>query len=170
MLETKAIRQISACVALLSIASLSAGCASKEDNFEASEDRLRSTGNLSYVGETGRVELGGTVDNGVSAVVNLRHSYTDPVVVAFINTRNGDQSVQVRVRAVTSSSFEVFMQEPDNQGHNPETVSYIVVEKGRHTLDDPRWRGSLRRRRAQLQPELRQHPRRAPQPQQPQQR
>ncbi len=122
-------------LALITAVSLTAGCASDDEEFDTITDAWRSSSSLSYIGETGRVVLDNTVDSGASVVVNTRHSYTDPVVVAFINTRSGNQSVQVRVRAVTSSSFEVFMQEPDNQGHNPETISYIVMEKGRHTLD-----------------------------------
>ncbi len=90
------------------------------------------------IGETGRITLGDTVDSGVSETVTLRNSYTDPVVVAFINTRNGDQSVQVRVSDVTGSSFVIFMEEPDGQGHNPESVSYVVMERGSHFLADGR--------------------------------
>ena len=94
-----------------------------------------STGNERFVGETGQVILTSTVDGGVSTTVTLRNKYANPVVVAFINTRNGGQSVQARVRSVSKTSFQIFMQAPDNQAHAAETVSYIVMERGRHVLD-----------------------------------
>ncbi|HSH05819.1 MAG TPA: FG-GAP-like repeat-containing protein [Anaerolineae bacterium] len=86
------------------------------------------------VGETGRVSLNNSIDGGYVATVNLAHTYNNPVVVAFMNTYNRAESVDVRVRNVTSNSFELFMQEPDNGGHFSESVSYIVVEAGRYQL------------------------------------
>lgn len=88
------------------------------------------------IGETGRIQLASTIDDGVIETVTLRNTYVDPVVVAFINTRNGGESVQVRVDDVTPTGFDIFMQEPDNQGHAAETISYLVVERGAHTLRD----------------------------------
>lgn len=82
------------------------------------------------IGETGRVNVTTSWQT-----VNLTNSYTDPVVVAFINSRNGDESVDVRVRNVTGNSFQIFMEEPDNGGHLAETASYIVMEKGRYLLE-----------------------------------
>ncbi|MBE2199183.1 MAG: hypothetical protein IAE79_11265 [Anaerolinea sp.] len=87
------------------------------------------------LGETGRVTLSNSIDNGIVETVNLAYSYHDPVVVAFINSANGTESVEVRVRNVTSDSFEVFMEEPDDQSHQSETISYIVLEKGHYQLD-----------------------------------
>jgi hypothetical protein len=91
------------------------------------------------VGETGTITLTNTIDSevpGLVFTVTMANTYVDPVVVAFINTRNDDESVDVRVRNVTTNSFQIFMQEPDNGSHvNAETASYIVMEKGRHTLD-----------------------------------
>lgn len=90
------------------------------------------------IGETGRVELSGTVDDGVVADVTLRNSYSDPVVVAFINTRNGNHSVHVRVSDVAGDGFRIFMEEPSGGSHTAETVSYIVMERGSHALADGR--------------------------------
>ena len=89
----------------------------------------------SIVGETGKVTIATTVDQGTIVTVTLRNYYNDPIVTAFINTKKGGQSVDVRVRNVTPTSFEIFMQEPDNQGHTAEEVSYIVVERGSHSLE-----------------------------------
>lgn len=90
------------------------------------------------IGETGSIELSSTIDAGVLEVVDLRNSYVDPVVVAFINSRNGNESVQVRVDRVTGDQFAIFMEEPDGQGHAAETVSYLVMERGTHYLADGR--------------------------------
>lgn len=80
--------------------------------------------------ETGTLSLSTTIDGGVVQTVNLGHSYSSPAVVAYIATRAGGQSVDVRVRNVGSSSFEIFMEEPDDGGHAAETVNWIVVESG----------------------------------------
>mmetsp|Transcript_34187 Transcript_34187/g.102263 ORF Transcript_34187/g.102263 Transcript_34187/m.102263 type:complete len:586 (-) Transcript_34187:157-1914(-) len=85
-------------------------------------------------GETGRVT---TTSDGVT--VNTRYVYADPVIVAFINTRNGPESTDVRVKDVTSESFRLFLEEALGTdgwaGHGDEEVSYIVMEAGRHTLE-----------------------------------
>lgn len=84
-------------------------------------------------GETGRVTLSDSIDNGVSASVSFSVSYTSPVVIAYMATFNGSQPIGVRVRNVTSNGCEVFMEEPDNEGHSAEDVNYLVVEAGTHT-------------------------------------
>jgi len=87
------------------------------------------------VGETGRIQLSSTIEDGIVAEIAFRNQYINPVVVAFINTRNGLESISARVRDISSSGCQLFMQEPDNQGHMAEWVSYIVVESGRNTLE-----------------------------------
>eukprot|EP00957_Ditylum_brightwellii_P025469 1925545-Ditylum_brightwellii.AAC.1 len=91
---------------------------------------------LQIVGETGRVVLSDTIDEGNVANISFRHEYTSPVVLAFINTQNGVESIAPRIKEVTATGCIIFMQEPDHQGHMAETVSYIVAEKGRYELDD----------------------------------
>ena len=92
-----------------------------------------------FVGETGQVALDDTIDTDGGSFfqnINFRHSYTKPVIVAFINTRGGSESIAPRIKDVTPTSFTLFMQEPDYQTHNAEgSVSYIVMEEGRHVLD-----------------------------------
>ncbi|MCD6531942.1 DUF2341 domain-containing protein [bacterium] len=80
--------------------------------------------------EVGTVSVNSTIDAGTVVPVSFSKTYTNPVVVAYIATRNGGQSVDVRVRNVTSSGFEVFMEEPDNEGHATETVCWMVAEAG----------------------------------------
>lgn len=80
--------------------------------------------------EVGTVDVSNTVDAGASATVSLANSYDDPVVSAYVATRNGDESVDVRVRNVQSDSFEVLLEEPDGEAHTTETVGYVVAEAG----------------------------------------
>jgi hypothetical protein len=86
--------------------------------------------------EVGKLTLSDTIDQNVTQTVNFTNSYTNPIVVAYIMTRGGDQSVDVRVGNVTSNSANIFMEEPDNEGHNPEEVGYIVMEQGQYSLPD----------------------------------
>lgn len=86
--------------------------------------------------EVGTVQLSDSIDGGVVATVSLSHSFDDPVVSAYVATRNGGESIDVRVDNVQSSSFDVFMEEPDDEPHVGETVGYVVAESGVHeTLD-----------------------------------
>ena len=70
--------------------------------------------------------------------VNLPVSFTNPVVVAGGATRNGGHQGVVRVRNVTSSSFEVRFQEWDYRDgrHTTEDIGYLVVEAGTYYLSD----------------------------------
>lgn len=89
---------------------------------------------LLHIGETGTLALTDTIDGGVTSPITFRSSYADPVVVAFITTRSGNEVVDVRVDNVSASGATVFMEEPDNQGHSEETVAYLVMESGHHEL------------------------------------
>lgn len=87
---------------------------------------------IGALGETGRVAV-----SDLGSPVETWYVYANPVVVAFINTRNGDESVDVRVKDVTSRSFKLFLEgSPSLDGeHTDEEVSYIVMEEGKHELD-----------------------------------
>ena len=65
--------------------------------------------------------------------VNFSQSFsTAPVVIAQIATYNGSQSATTRVRNVTTSSFQVRVQEEEgNDGtHASETIHFIAIEPG----------------------------------------
>jgi len=83
--------------------------------------------------ETGDV----TVDHEWVQVV-LTKTFVNPVVIAKPASLNDDEPAVVRVRNVTASGFELRVQEWDYLDgiHGEERVSYIVMERGRHTLDD----------------------------------
>lgn len=91
---------------------------------------------LIIIGEAGSITLANTIDNGVEAKIKFKHTYNKPVVVPFIMTRNDDDSVDVRVKDVSSTGCTIFMEEPDNSGHGAEDIGYIVMEEGTYTLLD----------------------------------
>ena len=70
--------------------------------------------------------------------INLPVSFVNPVVVAGGSTRDGGHQGVVRVRNVTSDSFEIRFQEWDYRDgrHTTENIGYLVVEAGTHTLED----------------------------------
>ncbi len=103
-------------------------------NLTSSSDSLIL--NSSTIMETGRVTLTNTIDGGHSQTINLTNTFTDPVVIAHIMTNNDSDTVAVRVRNVTSTNFEIFMEEPDDSTHASEQVSYMVFEKGEYTLSN----------------------------------
>ena len=72
--------------------------------------------------------------------VNLTHEYIDPVVVMGPPSFGGANPLTVRVRNVTSNSFEFQLDEWDylDGAHGSETIGYMVVESGAHTLNDGR--------------------------------
>ena len=87
------------------------------------------------VGESGVV----TGLTHVWQTVNLTRNFANPVVVMGPATINGVDPVSVRVRNVTSNSFEVRIAEWDylNGLHNAaENVGFVVMEEGTHTLAD----------------------------------
>ena len=91
---------------------------------------------------------GGDVEIGYSGIaidvthqwktINLPQSFNNPVVVAGGSTRDGGHQGVVRVRNVTSDSFQIRFQEWDYRdgNHTTENIGYLVVEAGVHTLTD----------------------------------
>ena len=70
--------------------------------------------------------------------VTLKQSYDDPVVIAGTPSFEGADPSTVRIRNVTSNSFEIQIDEWDylNPTHSREVVSYLVVEAGQYELAD----------------------------------
>ena len=97
----------------------------------------------SIIGEYGQT----TVKTSVDAAKNIKdsswthvtfqHSYsTIPVVVTGAPSYNGGHPGTVRIKNVTTTGFDIVFQEwPYKDGnHTTETISYLVVEPGTHTL------------------------------------
>ena len=82
------------------------------------------TGEISVGSDWVRVELAGT--------------FTEPVVIAGPPSTNDTQPCVIRVRNVTPSGFDIRLAEWDylDGTHPEETVSYLVMDKGRTTLPD----------------------------------
>ncbi|TKB23976.1 DUF4082 domain-containing protein [Desulfopila sp. IMCC35006] len=70
--------------------------------------------------------------------VLFKNSFSEPVVVASPPTVNGTDPALVRIRNIDKEGFEIRIQEWDylDGSHAPETVSYIVLEKGTYTLEN----------------------------------
>jgi hypothetical protein len=86
-------------------------------------------------GEVGTV----SVDSS-GTTVNLQNTYDNPVIIAESITGDdtggaGDPAAAI-ITATTSTSFSVRIIEPSGEGddHGSETLSYIVMEAGAHTL------------------------------------
>jgi len=89
------------------------------------------------IGEVGRrkVEQAGSSQ---WHTVSLKHNYQKPVVVVQPPTRAGGDPLTIRIRNVTSSSFQFQLDEWDylDGAHVKETVHYLVMEAGRFRLPD----------------------------------
>lgn len=86
------------------------------------------------VGEAGQID-----DlNHEWQTVELQNTYQNAAVVFGSLSYNGSHESTVRVRNVTSTSFDVRIQEwlYLDGNHTLESVGYVVVESGVHTLDD----------------------------------
>jgi len=67
--------------------------------------------------------------------VSLTNAYADPVVVCSVHYQNNSVPVVPRVSNVTSTSFDVRLQNPSGEPVVTDTVSCLVAEKGVWTID-----------------------------------
>jgi hypothetical protein len=91
----------------------------------------------SLLGESGTVTVSQLNASSWQSVAFTR-SYRDPVVVMGPPSYNGGHPSTARVRNVTSTGFQFQIDEWDylDGGHTTETIGYLVVEAGRHMLED----------------------------------
>jgi hypothetical protein len=70
--------------------------------------------------------------------VTFTAPFLAPVVVATPLSQNGAEPAMLRIRNVTSTGFDIRLQEWDYQdgSHATETVNYLAMERGHHTLSD----------------------------------
>jgi hypothetical protein len=70
--------------------------------------------------------------------VVFNKSFIDPIVVAKSMSKNGGDPAVIRIRDVDENGFEIKVQEWDylDGPHALETVGYLVVERGSHSLED----------------------------------
>ena len=102
--------------------------------------RIEGNDSGTVVGEVGALRFE-TTGRGSWQSVDLANTYVDPVVVVGAPSINGSQPTTVRVRNVTSTSFEVQLDEWNylDGRHTEESMGYLVMEAGVHTL-----RGGMR--------------------------
>ncbi len=70
--------------------------------------------------------------------IELTHEYINPVVVVGPPSSNGGQPTTIRTRNITANSFEIQLDEWNylDGFHVPESLPYLVIEAGTHTLTD----------------------------------
>jgi len=73
--------------------------------------------------------------------VEFSTPFSDPIVVAKPLSYNGSDPAVVRVKGIDATGFWIRVQEWDylDGKHAYETVSYLVMERGRHQLPDGAW-------------------------------
>ena len=86
------------------------------------------------IGEFGQVT---DLDHN-SKTITFKNTFTAPVVVAGPLSYNGQDPATIRITNVTGSSFDIKVEEWDylDGSHAKESLYYLVIEKGRHTLSN----------------------------------
>ena len=92
-------------------------------------------GSDTCTGPVAQLEAGTVTAGGSNVTVNLANTYISPVVVCTIQRVNNTIPVVTRVTNVTSTSFEVYIQNPSGSAVASETVNWVVVEEGSWTID-----------------------------------
>ena len=72
---------------------------------------------------------------GSAVTVNLANTYVSPVVVTTLQYSNSTTPAVTRVSNVSTTSFDVRLQNPSGGSVATENVSYVVVEEGTWTID-----------------------------------
>ncbi len=84
------------------------------------------------------VEIGEVTVGSAPVRVYFTEDFTSPVIIANAVTKNDTSPCVVAISNVAGDGFDIQLQEYDYQDniHDLETVSYIVMEKGSYVLDD----------------------------------
>ncbi len=90
--------------------------------------------------ETGLV-TNGQPDKTVWHTISLENTYTNPVIIMGPTTEIGPDEAHLRVRNVTSTSFEYQLEEFEyvDGFHSEESFGYLVIEEGVHTIGGLVW-------------------------------
>ncbi|MBU1922371.1 prepilin-type N-terminal cleavage/methylation domain-containing protein [Patescibacteria group bacterium] len=70
------------------------------------------------------------------ATVNLKNTYTNPVVVAFYEEANNTLPGSTRVRNASGNSFDIRLHNPSGAVMAADTIFYMVVEQGSWLMPD----------------------------------
>lgn len=85
-----------------------------------------------------QIELGEVETDHNWIRITFSDPFMNPVVVAGAPSRNDSDPCVVRLRNITSTGFDIRIQEWDylDGTHARETIGYLVMEQGNFTLDD----------------------------------
>ena len=108
------------------------------DNTEAAAGIAADTGLPAEPATGVKIETGEIAVSSEWARVPLTTSFINPIVVAGPPSFNNAKPCTVRIRNVNKTGFDIKITEWDylDGKHPSETVSYLVMENGRHTLPD----------------------------------
>lgn len=83
------------------------------------------------------IEIGEVTVSGNWTKVELKKTFTDPIVIVGPPTYNGTDPGVMRLRNIDATGFEIKFAEWDylDGSHADETVSFLVIEKGYHEVD-----------------------------------
>ena len=70
--------------------------------------------------------------------ITFAQTFSEPVIIATMVTKNGGDPCVIRISNVDSNGFTVRLQEWDylDGQHAKETISYMIMEKGKYTLEN----------------------------------
>ncbi|MBO8242260.1 hypothetical protein HA147_06305, partial [Prochlorococcus marinus XMU1410] len=109
-----------------------------------SDFKLYGTGTLSFTStptnftKVLQAEYGSLSLTEEWQTVTLTKTYTNPVVIVSDPSNNDADSVTTRIKNVTSTSFDIRIDEPEAHSgtHSTETASYFVGEAGNYEMSD----------------------------------
>ncbi len=109
-----------------------------DDKGETAITTTKIACNTTLPGVEFNIEVGEVSIDHAWVKVLFANSFSQPIVVAGPPTSNDTEPVLVRIRNIDQQGFEVRLQEWDYQdgSHAPEIFSYLVMEKGKYTLDN----------------------------------
>jgi PKD repeat protein len=95
-----------------------------------------SPGYAATTGAPAIVEVGELSVDYLWKHVTLRQTFVDPIVVATPLSKKDSVPATIRIRNIKPTGFDIRVQEWDYLDgiHPPETVSYLAMERGPHTL------------------------------------
>lgn len=97
-----------------------------------SELKQSNTSNNNFL-EYGKISV-----NNSWQTISLTNTYTEPIIITSDPTYNDNIPATVRIRNISSNSFQIRIQEPryETDNHNSEDITYIVGEKGSWNIEN----------------------------------
>ena len=106
-----------------------------------SNDQATSPNPASVIGANFQMEIGEINVNEMWQRINFQQAFMDPVVVIKPLSFYGAHPDVIRVNGIDQQGFWVRIQEWDyrDAGHGFDLANYLVIERGRHQLDNGTW-------------------------------